>query len=90
MQELQSSQFNIEEAKKKMSKSTRLRTDFKIAVDHIRDRVMSNIAEGRQQKLYNVTDADIAALTRVIEASFEQGFITAASQVEKTIDEVTR
>ena len=73
-----------------MTKAARLRTDFKVAVDHIRDRVLMNIAEGKNQKLYKISDADVTALTRVIEASFEQGFVTASSQVEKTINEVVR
>lgn len=73
-----------------MTKATRLRTDFKVAVDHIKDRVLMNLAEGKQQKMYTLSDSDIKALTRVIEASFEQGFITASAQVEKTINEVVR
>lgn len=73
-----------------MSKSSKLRTDFKVAVDHIRDRVVSNVVEGRQKKMYNITDNDINVIVRVIEASFEQGFISASSQIEKSIDEVVR
>jgi len=73
-----------------MTKAVRLRTDFKVAVDHIRDRVLMNIAEGKQQKLYTLTESDIRAITRVIEASFEQGFIAASAQVEKSINEVVR
>ena len=73
-----------------MTKATRLRTDFKVAVDHIKDRVLMNLAEGKQQKMYTLSDSDIKTLARVIEASFEQGFITASAQVEKTINEVVR
>jgi hypothetical protein len=87
---LQSSQFNLEEARKKMSKSSKLRTDFKLAIDHIRDRVVSNVVEGNQKNLYKVSDNDIRAIVRIVEASFEQGFISASSQIEQSINEATK
>jgi regulator of replication initiation timing len=89
-QKLVSEKFNIEEVRKKMTNSTRLRTDFKMAVDHIRDRVVSNVVEAKNQNKYSMSDRDAENLIRVIEASFEQGFITASSQVEKSINEITR
>lgn len=71
-----------------MSKAVRLRSDFKVAVDHIKDRVISNLAEARQQKRFSVNDSDINVILRLIESSFEQGFITSSTQIEKSIDEV--
>lgn len=73
-----------------MSKAARLRSDFKIAVDHIRDRVVSNVVDAKKQGFYKIDDAELSKLTRVIESAFEQGFITASGQVEKSIEEVTR
>jgi hypothetical protein len=73
-----------------MSKAARLRSDFKIAVDHIRDRVVSNVVDAKKQGFYKIDDAELARLTRVIESAFEQGFITVSGQVEKSIEEVTR
>jgi len=73
-----------------MSKATRLRSDFKIAIDHIRDRVVSNVVDAKNQGFYRIDDAELNKLTRVIESSFEQGFITVSGQVEKSIEEVTR
>lgn len=73
-----------------MSKAARLRSDFKIAVDHIRDRVVSNVVDAKKQGFYKIDDAELARLTRVIESAFEQGFITVSAQVEKSIEEVTR
>jgi hypothetical protein len=70
-----------------MSKAIRLRSDFKVAVDQIKDRVISNLAEARQQKRFNVNDSEISAILRLIESSFEQGFITSSAQIEKSIDE---
>ena len=80
----------MQEARKKMNPSAKLRTDFKIAVDHIRDRVVSNVSDGKKQGQYNVDDAELKKILRMIEMSFEQGFSTAAAQVEKSINEVTR
>jgi len=73
-----------------MSKSTRLRTDFRLAVDHIRDRVISNVVEAKRQGMYSFSDKEAEALVRVIESAFEQGFISASSQIEKSINESTR
>jgi|GEM_PF-6418599 len=73
-----------------MKSAIRLRTDFKMAVDHIKDRVISNVNEGKRQKNFKIDDAELNKLIRVIEMSFEQGFSTAAGQVEKSINEVTR
>jgi hypothetical protein len=73
-----------------MSKSSKLRTDFKLAIDHIRDRVVSNVVEGNQKNLYKVSDNDIRAIVRIVEASFEQGFISASSQIEQSINEATK
>lgn len=72
-----------------MTASTRLRTDFKVAVDHIRDRVISNVNEAKRQKNFKIDDAELKKLVRVIEMSFEQGFMTSAGQIEKSINEVT-
>lgn len=73
-----------------MSKPTRLRTDFKVAIDHIRDRVVSNVIEAKNRGMYRIDDHEIEKLVRVVESAFEQGFITASSQIEKSIEEVTR
>ena len=73
-----------------MSKAARLRTDFKIAVDHIRDRIISNTTEAKKQGIYKIEDAELKKLIRVIEMAIEQGFITASTQVEKSIEEVTK
>lgn len=73
-----------------MSASTRLRSDFKVAVDHIRDRVVSNVTEARRQGRFKMEDSEIQKLIRIVEMSFEQGFITSSAQIEKSIDEVTR
>jgi hypothetical protein len=73
-----------------MSKTLRLRTDFKVSIDHIRDRVISNLAEGKNQKRYNISDSDLNAIVRIVEASFEQGFITVSGQIEKSINEAMR
>jgi len=73
-----------------MNSATRLRTDFKMAVDHIKDRVISNVNEAKRQKNFNIEDAELKKLVRVIEMSFEQGFSTSAGQIEKSINEVTR
>ncbi len=70
-----------------MSKATRLRTDFKVAVDHIKDRVVSNVSEARSRGMIQINDSEVQKLVRIIESSFEQGFVTASSQVEKSIDE---
>jgi hypothetical protein len=73
-----------------MSSPTRIRTDFKTAIDHIKDRVLSNVTEGRQQGRYKIEDQELRRLMLVIEASFEQGFITASGQIEKTINEFVK
>ena len=73
-----------------MSKSIKLRTDFKLAIDHIRDRVVNNVVEGKQKNLYSVNDNDIRVIVRIVEASFEQGFISASSQIEQSINEATK
>jgi hypothetical protein len=73
-----------------MSASTRLRSDFKVAVDHIKDRVVSNITEAKRQGRFKMEDPELQKLVRIVEMSFEQGFITASGQIEKSIDEVTR
>lgn len=73
-----------------MSKSSRLRTEFKVAVDHVKDRVIANIVEAKSQGLYKIEDKDMSKLVRVIESSFEQGFINASGQIEKSIEEVVR
>lgn len=73
-----------------MSKSTRLRTDFKFAVDHIRDRVVSNVVEAKKQGRYSIEEREVEKVIRVIESAFEQGFITASTQIEKSIDEAMR
>jgi hypothetical protein len=70
-----------------MSKAVRLRTDFKVAIDHIKDRVITNLADAKQQKRFNASDNDINVILRLVEASFEQGFITSSAQIEKSIDE---
>ena len=87
---LVSKQFNLSEAKKKMSKTSRLRTEFKVAVDHVKDRVIANIVEAKMQGIYKIDDNDAQKLIRVIESSFEQGFINASGQIEKSIEEVVR
>ena len=73
-----------------MSSPTRLRTDFKTAIDHIKDRVLSNIAEAKTQGRYKIDDQELRRLVLVVEASFEQGFITASGQIEKTIDDFVK
>jgi len=73
-----------------MSNKSRLRTDFKVALDHIRDRVVSNVVEAKSLGLYKAEDADVQKVVRIIELAFEQGFITAAVQIEKSIDETVR
>ena len=73
-----------------MNAAAKLRTDFKIAVDHIRDRVVSNVNDGKNQGQYKIDEAELKKIVRIIEMSFEQGFSTAAGQVEKSINEVTR
>lgn len=73
-----------------MSKSSRLRTDFKVAIDHIKDRVVSNVIEAKNQSRYKIDDQEAQKLVRVIEAAFEQGFITVSGQIEKSIEEVSR
>lgn len=73
-----------------MSAPSRLRSDFKLAVDHIKDRVLTNIAEGRTQGRYKIEDADLRRLMAVIEGSFEQGFITSSKQIERSIDDVVK
>lgn len=73
-----------------MSKASRLRTEFKVAIDHVKDRVIANIAEGKNQGLYKIDDHDMQRLIRIIESSFEQGFINASGQIEKSIEEVVR
>jgi hypothetical protein len=73
-----------------MSASTRLRTDFKMASDHIKDRVISNIVEAKNQGIIKVEDSELRKLNQVIESAFEQGFITSAVQIEKSINESLR
>ena len=73
-----------------MNSAAKLRTDFKIAVDHIRDRVVSNVNDGNRQGQFKINDSEIKKIVRIIEMSFEQGFSTAAGQIEKSINEVTR
>lgn len=73
-----------------MSKPARLRTDFKVAVDHIRDRVVSNAIEAKNMGMYKIDDHELGKLVRVIESAFEQGFITASGQIERSIEEVTK
>lgn len=73
-----------------MSNATKLRTDFRLAVDHIRDRVVLNVSEARNQKQFTINDRDVEKLVRVIESAFEQGFINASSQIEKSINESLR
>lgn len=73
-----------------MSSKSRLRTDFKVAVDHIRDRVIMNLSEAKGQSLYKIDDAELQKLVRVVESAFEQGFITASAQIERSIDESLR
>lgn len=73
-----------------MSKASRLRTDFKVAVDHIRDRVVSNVFEAKNQGRYKIEDSELQKVIRVIEMAFEQGFITSSAQVEKSINEVVK
>jgi hypothetical protein len=73
-----------------MSKSTRLRTDFKVAVDHIRDRVISNVSEAKGTGMFRMEDPEVQKLIRIIEASFEQGFITSSGQIEKSIEEAMK
>lgn len=85
-----SSQFNIKEAKLKMSKSSRLRSEFKIASDHIKDRVISNVIEAKNQGRYKIDESETHKLVRVIEMAFEQGFIGASGQIEKSINEVLK
>ena len=79
--------FNLKEAKNKMSTQTRLRTDFKVSVDHIRDRVVSNLSEARRQGMYKIDDNSMRKILSVIDASFEQGFVTSSAQIEKSINE---
>lgn len=73
-----------------MSAPSRLRTDFKIAVDHIKDRVVSNVSEAKTQGRYKIDDQDLRRLMLVIESAFEQGFITASGQIEKSINDVLK
>lgn len=73
-----------------MSAPSRLRTDFKIAVDHIKDRVVSNVSEAKTQGRYKIDDQDLRRLMLVIESAFEQGFITVSGQIEKSIDDVLK
>lgn len=73
-----------------MSTSSKLRTDFKIAVDHIRDRVVSNVTEAKRQGRYKIEDEDLKRLINVINSSFEQGFVNSAGQIEKSINEAMR
>lgn len=69
-----------------MSAKARLRSDFKVATDHIKDRVVSNVNEARIQGRYKIEEHELQKLIRVIEMSFEQGFITASGQIEKSIE----
>ena len=73
-----------------MSKSSRLRSEFKIASDHIKDRVIANVIEAKNQGRYKIDDSETQKLVRVIEMSFEQGFIGASGQIEKSINEVLK
>ena len=88
--QLASDQFDIKEARKKMSKASRLRTDFKSATDHIKDRVVSNIIEAKNRGVFRIEDAELQKLARVVESAFEQGFITSSGQIEKSIEEATK
>lgn len=73
-----------------MKASTKLRTDYKLAVDHIKDRVMMNVTEARRQGMYRIEEDELGRLINVINAAFDQGFSTSAAQIEKSIEEVTR
>lgn len=73
-----------------MKASTKLRTDYKLATDHIKDRVISNVTEAKVQGVYKIEDEDLKKLINVIGSAFEQGFVTSASQIEKSINEVAR
>jgi hypothetical protein len=70
-----------------MSSSTRLRTDFKAATDHIKDRVIANVFEAKSQGILKIEDAELRRLNQVIESAFEQGFIISSAQIEKSINE---
>jgi hypothetical protein len=73
-----------------MSAPSRLRTDFKLAIDHIKDRVLANVSEAKTQGRYKIDDHDLRRLMLVIESSFEQGFITASTQIERSIDDIVK
>lgn len=73
-----------------MSKASRLRTDFKVSIDHIKDRVITNLIEAKNQGRYKVEEKEIQKIVQVIESAFEQGFITVSGQIEKSIDESMR
>jgi hypothetical protein len=61
-----------------------------MASDHIKDRVISNIVEAKNQGIIKVEDSELRKLNQVIESAFEQGFITSAVQIEKSINESLR
>ena len=55
-----------------MSSSSRLRTDFKAATDHIKDRVIANVFEAKSQGILKIEDAELRRLNQVIESAIEQ------------------
>lgn len=73
-----------------MSASSKLRTDFKMASDHIKDRVIANVVEAKNQGILKIEEAELRRLNQVIESAFEQGFITSSAQIEKSINESLR
>lgn len=67
-----------------------IRQTFKSIFDHARDRVVTNIAESNTKGRTTISSKDLATISALISASFDQALSQTGSQIEKVAKEISK
>lgn len=65
----------------------KIQLSFKSTFDNARDRVISNVAESCAKKNIKIEPRDLKSLLSIIDASFDQAYVTAVPIMERAISE---